>query len=134
MFLATGAAWIVPAFSESHTQALIVSAEPSCVHQPAPRPIDYLLPFLVLKIERDVALLNGQPLKQSEIANALMKLVQTRASTTMHLLVDPEVDYGRVISVLKLFPKRSTIHTIILTPGAIHDLGDNFCWFRNTTP
>jgi biopolymer transport protein ExbD len=112
----------------------MVFAEPHCVHKPAPRPIDYLLPFLVLKIERDALLLNGQPVNPSEMANAVITFVQTRASTTIHVLVDPKVDYGRVISILRLIPKRSTMRTIILTPGAMHDLGDNFCWFRDASP
>lgn len=134
IFLAASAAWIVPAFSALHSQALIVFAEPRCVNEPAPRPIDYLLPFLVLKVERDALLLNGQAVNHSEMANAVITFMQTRASTTIHVLVDPEVDYGRVISILKLIPKRSTMRTIILTPGAMHDLGDNFCWFRDASP
>jgi biopolymer transport protein ExbD len=96
--------------------------------------MDYLLPFLVLKIERDEILLNGQPLKESELANAVIMSVQTRASATIHVVVDAEVRYGRVISILKLIPKRSTMRTIILTPSAMRDLGDNFCWFRDGTP
>lgn len=134
IFLVAGAAWIVSASSASSSQALVVSAEPHCVHERAARPIDYLLPFLVLKIERDVVLLNGKPVKESEVANGVLMSVKTSANATIHVLVDAEVRYGRVMSILKLIPKRSSMRTIILTPSAMCDLGDNFCWFRDGTP